>query len=1007
MEVEAAGLRQTVAALRPLGPLGHGHRTALARAEVAGALVGCNLPLSVLEAQLLGLHSGVPDVTPAAVRNLVLDLASRRSFAAKGAAAKTLDAMEDISEALLWQWELRDSKALPKALRPEAVQRKKELHKAADRLTALATAAAALAAAGKSKAADAKAARALAKLAVVEAPWPQAPGAAAAAAAGIPRPACLPGAGGAADAQVPANDGVPSQSGSPAAKRARAKAASAEREAAAAERERKKAEREAEKETARLEKEAARRAKEAAKAAGEEEKKAQKKGFKSAKALDKSRSFMDRFVKKAPASPEAARGTASASTSPVSAARQPRRLEFPYHQLFSPPPGHQRLAAGEARTAELDAALARPLESDELDDAQRCILEHWRGRARFVRVKGMPPTWARKAGADAASLAALLEREYGGGSGLAELPMWRRKYLWFSGDGSKRPPYYGSWSRASNVVTGRRPLARDDSMDYEVMSDQEWEEEPDGEDLSDGEADEEEEEPEESGGDGFVVGDAYLSDDEGLHSGCLGLDDLAAELHLDAAADEATSAERPAAAESVARERQTALLEEALRQARRKHLPLLVSRLPSAGRGVGGAAGNPDHARCQLADAALLDALQAHVVNPRAGPQLPPDIMAEDAGELPPAAAPPAGPAAAAPAAAGAAVAGAGGARRARPPAACPEDLAPVLAEFLLANPGTRAIAKVTQAFIDAHPDRKVTKNGDGTEEPTSTADPYWDRLFDAVAAPAPAGHGAGSGPGTLTPPLPGVFFDPGRLGRCAGAVPAAAAAALLKGLGSAAAPAALKAECARAAAHLAMVLTEQGAGAGAHAPTPSKVWRSERAAPVAASLEQLFAEPALMPTLAACLAARKPEEASLLLGALVKIGNLDPLEFLPAPAFVQAAGVEDNRSLAKHATMALAALLRDPAGADALLGRAPGREVPPGLAGAMCVRLCDANAREPVLLAALEVLRLVAAAGGLQLRAADELCGAVCALANPCSSVSSAVRAHAGAVWAALGGQA
>ena len=45
------------------------------------------------------------------------------------------------------------------------------------------------------------------------------------------------------------------------------------------------------------------------------------------------------------------------------------------------------------------------------------------------------------------------------------------------------------------------------------------------------------------------------------------------------------------------------------------------------------------------------------------------------------------------------------------------------------------------------------------------------------------------------------------------------------------------------------------------------QVWRSERAAPVAASLEQLFTEPALLPTLAACLAAREPEEAALLLG--------------------------------------------------------------------------------------------------------------------------------------------
>ena len=33
-------------------------------------------------------------------------------------------------------------------------------------------------------------------------------------------------------------------------------------------------------------------------------------------------------------------------------------------------------------------------------------------------------------------------------------------------------------------MTGRRPLARDDTLDYEVMSDEEWEEEPEGENLS-------------------------------------------------------------------------------------------------------------------------------------------------------------------------------------------------------------------------------------------------------------------------------------------------------------------------------------------------------------------------------------------------------------------------------------------------------------------------------------------------------------------------------------------
>lgn len=85
-------------------------------------------------------------------------------------------------------------------------------------------------------------------------------------------------------------------------------------------------------------------------------------------------------------------------------------------------------------------------------------------------------------------------------------------------------------------------------------------------------------------------------------------------------ADEVQSAEHPAAAASAASERQTALLEEALRQARRANLPLLVSRLPS-----GGGGGN-DHARCLVADAALLDALQAHV---RFCNELPPAAVQE------------------------------------------------------------------------------------------------------------------------------------------------------------------------------------------------------------------------------------------------------------------------------------------------------------------------------------------------------------------------------------------
>ena len=36
----------------------------------------------------------------------------------------------------------------------------------------------------------------------------------------------------------------------------------------------------------------------------------------------------------------------------------------------------------------------------------------------------------------------------------------------------------------SKVVTPRNPWGKDDIMDYDVMSDQDWEEEPEGESLS-------------------------------------------------------------------------------------------------------------------------------------------------------------------------------------------------------------------------------------------------------------------------------------------------------------------------------------------------------------------------------------------------------------------------------------------------------------------------------------------------------------------------------------------
>ena len=93
---------------------------------------------------------------------------------------------------------------------------------------------------------------------------------------------------------------------------------------------------------------------------------------------------------------------------------------------------------------------------------------------------------------------------------------------------NRRPAYFGTWSRPCHTRSlqgGRCPFARESSLDYEVESDDEWEDEPeDGEDLEDDLSGDEEgkdglgEGEEEEGGEDFVVPDGYLSDEEGLRA---------------------------------------------------------------------------------------------------------------------------------------------------------------------------------------------------------------------------------------------------------------------------------------------------------------------------------------------------------------------------------------------------------------------------------------------------------------------------------------------------------
>ncbi|XP_062888498.1 chromatin assembly factor 1 subunit A isoform X2 [Mobula hypostoma] len=79
-----------------------------------------------------------------------------------------------------------------------------------------------------------------------------------------------------------------------------------------------------------------------------------------------------------------------------------------------------------------------------------------------------------------------------------------------------RPAYWGTWQKKSAKVKSRNPFAKDEQLlDYEVDSDDEWEEEEPGESLSHSEGDDDDEGDDEDDDDGFFVPHGYLSEGEG------------------------------------------------------------------------------------------------------------------------------------------------------------------------------------------------------------------------------------------------------------------------------------------------------------------------------------------------------------------------------------------------------------------------------------------------------------------------------------------------------------
>lgn len=100
-----------------------------------------------------------------------------------------------------------------------------------------------------------------------------------------------------------------------------------------------------------------------------------------------------------------------------------------------------------------------------------------------------------------------------------EKKIYRAKLLQFVEN--NRPAYFGTWRKKSRSVTGRRPFSKDQRhFDYELDSDDEWEEadQEKGEELKDSDSEEKIEDEEEDNDDyeidEFFVPHGHLSDDE-------------------------------------------------------------------------------------------------------------------------------------------------------------------------------------------------------------------------------------------------------------------------------------------------------------------------------------------------------------------------------------------------------------------------------------------------------------------------------------------------------------
>jgi len=233
--------------------------------------------------------------------------------------------------------------------------------------------------------------------------------------------------------------------------------------------------------------------------------------------------FMSRFVVKEKTPPIS---MAEVGAENDSAVEQRRFQEFYLQKDMVLAPVHRLVEAARPSAASIDAALQRCAAGADatreqlLSSLQGC----WSRTPRVLPARlraGRPASLAPEGDDgliivdDVADADVAVERH----------PLPCMKLLQFHED--VRPPYFGTYTKTSLFVTGRRPLGLAAEMDYEYDSEEEWEPEPDDAvnvEMSDVEEEEEEEGAggEEGEEDGWMVPHGYLSEDEGIGGRGLG-----------------------------------------------------------------------------------------------------------------------------------------------------------------------------------------------------------------------------------------------------------------------------------------------------------------------------------------------------------------------------------------------------------------------------------------------------------------------------------------------------